>query len=161
MSNGKDTLVDDEDFVLFSGVKWSFADGYAVRTVYEGGGRSHPIYTHHRLHRLILNARKGELVDHINGNKLDNRRCNLRLCSVRQNCQNRFAVVSKTGFKGVTKALWGKHIRWRARIRVDGSLIHLGYFQSPESAAKAYNDAANVYFGIFANINSPASPSRK
>lgn len=101
------------------------------------------------LHRLIMNAPPGLDVDHINGNGLDNRRQNLRLCTRSQNNANRHRSQSKsTGVKGVHfEKCTGK---WRAEIHCDGKRHTLGRFDCLEAAANAYNDKAAELFGEFA-----------
>lgn len=90
-------------------------------------------------------------VDHINLDKGDNRWCNLRAATTAQNGMNSCRPSSNTsGFKGVS---WSTHAgMWRAQIRVDGRLAHLGYFDTPERAFVAYALAAQEHFGAFARI---------
>ena len=97
------------------------------------------------MHRVITGY---PLVDHINGDGLDNRRANLRAATATQNNQNRRPSLSRSGFKGVTKS--SKSNGWYARIRVNGKLIHLGCYPDPTSAARAYDAAALEHFGEFA-----------
>jgi hypothetical protein len=104
-----------------------------------------------RLHRLILKPEPCSLVDHINGNPLDNRRSNLRLADEFGNSRNR--RVSRgvyTGFKGVHSHRLGW---WRAVIIADGKKHDLGVFRSPVEAAKAYDAAAVELHGQFARTN--------
>ena len=91
-------------------------------------------------------------IDHINQNKHDNRLENLRVCSRSQNTGNvGLRSTNVTGYKGIWFA---KHAgRWRAAIKIDGCSIHIGYFDTPESAALAYNRAALEHFGEFAHLN--------
>lgn len=107
---------------------------------------------HIRVHRALLNAPRGMLVDHINGNIADNRRCNLRLCTHSQSVSNRHTVAgSKSRYKGV-----GFHNgRWLAKIRDAGRQRHLGYFANETDAACAYDAAARSVFGDFARFNFP------
>jgi hypothetical protein len=102
------------------------------------------------LHRIILDAPKGTDVDHINGNGLDNRRCNLRLATRSQNHANRFKKPGTTSrFKGVRF----ERNRWHAQIRVQYKKTYLGSFRDEIDAALAYNAAALEAFGEFARIN--------
>jgi hypothetical protein len=132
--------LDDEDYYRF--VMYSIyhqTKGYAV--IYRGG-------TLILLHRLIVNAPKGKDVDHINGNKLDNRRCNLRVCSRGINVQNQKSWA-KSGYKGVNKN--GNY--WQANIYYDKKRQFLGNFKTIEQAAVAYNEAAYSLYGEHAQLN--------
>lgn len=110
-------------------------------------------------HRIILERALGralldtEQADHINGFTLDNRRCNLRIATPSQNGANRRINKNSTsGFKGVT---WhAKSRKWRASIKVGQTSIHIGLYQDPTEAHRAYMDAARRYFGEFANDGS-------
>lgn len=154
LTKGQYCIVDDADFNSLKKYSWHVRcdrDGryYATRSFWEGDKmKTLP------MHRQLLDAPKGVYVDHINGNTLDNRRSNLRLCTNRQNTQNarkRARTGSKSKYKGVSEH-YGK---WRARIRVDGAVIHLGSFLNQVDAAKAYDKAAAKYFGEFARLNLP------
>jgi hypothetical protein len=102
-----------------------------------------------RMHREIFGACDGQLVDHVDGDGLNNRRSNLRIATRAEN--NRNAAVRKdntSGFKGVH---WHKGDgRWQAQIRVAGKRIRLGAFDTPEAAHAAYCEAAARYHGAFA-----------
>jgi hypothetical protein len=105
-----------------------------------------------RLHRALMNAPKGLFVDHINGDTLDNRRANLRLCTALGNAQNaRLQHNNSSGYKGVS---WNKRYRyWVASIYPNDGHLYLGSFRSAEEAARAYNTAALKYYGEFARLN--------
>lgn len=126
------TVVDASDTELVSAYKWQVKhDGkqtYA-RTVING--------KQVQLHRLIMGAQPGQRVDHINGNGLDNRRQNLRFCSIAQNTMNsskRRGCLSK--YKGVT---WHRAIKkWQAQIKLNGKSHYIGVFSSEREAADAY-----------------------
>lgn len=109
--------------------------------------------------RFILGVSDGVVdrmvVDHINGDGLDNRRENLRLCLPSENMKNRLKDEAKnfsSKFKGVSVY---KRPSWQARIRVDRTTIFLGYFDSEIAAALAYDAAAKKYFGEYARLNFP------
>ena len=105
-------------------------------------------------HRLITSAQKGQFVDHINGNTLDNRLENLRLCSNTQNVRNsKIPKTNTTGYKGINYVPRNPKKPWSARIAVNGKGKHLGYFKTKEEAALAYNKAASLYYGEFAKLN--------
>ena len=123
-------------------------------------GRARP-YARHRkwhhkdtfIHRIILERKlgrpltPGEIVDHVDGDVLNNRRSNLRLATHTDNMRNRkLQVNNKSGYTGVRI----RRSRWVAEIRVNGKKIHLGYFDNAEDAYKAYQNAASKYFGEFA-----------
>lgn len=137
------TLVDDGDYELVSQHKWRIS---ALK--YTSYARANiNIY----MHRLILDAKKEEWVDHINHNGLDNRRENLRLCTPSQNHMNRRIIKGNSEYKGVS---WDRARRkWVAYIKVGQQHINLGGFTDETEAAQAYNRAAIKYFGDFACIN--------
>lgn len=97
-----------------------------------------------RLHRLVIAAPPGFYVDHINGNGLDNRRSNLRLCTASQNNMNR---MRKAGFVGVY--FDKRRGTWRAEITVNRKAIHLGIFRSFEDALAAREEAEDRFQGEF------------
>lgn len=104
------------------------------------------------LHTLLLKPQKGEICDHINGNKLDNRRINLRKCNAKENARNKGHSRNNTsGFKGV---YWMKdQKKWLASIRVDDIQRHIGVFSSKEEAAIAYKEASLKYHGKFSRTD--------
>lgn len=102
------------------------------------------------LHKIILRTQPGMQVDHINGNRLDNRRCNLREVTGAQNCQNRRAC-NKTGLKGVHSR--GK--KFLACIRIEGKYQYLGIYPTAHEAARVYDKAALEVFGEFSRLNFP------
>ena len=104
------------------------------------------------LHRLVIDAKKGEYVDHINGDTLDNRRCNLRICTNSENLRNSKTRIDNTsGYKGVSYKKERK--KYIAYININKKRIFLGYYNSKIDAAKAYNIGAKKYHGEFARLN--------
>ncbi|MBG9769668.1 hypothetical protein ABD75_11005 [Bacillus vallismortis] len=99
-----------------------------------------------------MNPSDDQVVDHRNHDTLDNRRANLRLCSIGENNRNRkYSKHNTSEYKGVG---WHKtNGRYRARIKFNGKSIHLGYFKTEIEAAEAYNKAAIKFHGEFAEIN--------
>lgn len=154
LSQGKVALVDDSDFERVNQYKWFVAH---TRTYYYAARHSSGVPTRKLefMHRFILNAPAEFMVDHRDGNGLNNTRQNLRIATVAQNGYNRKVSKNSTsGFKGVT---WvGQHHRWRATIKVDGKRIYLGEFRNPHDAARAYDVAARAFFGEFALLNLPS-----
>lgn len=152
------TLVSDELFDFLNQWNWSaFRDShtksyYAARREYLGGGKKNAKFHKISMHRLIMYAPKGMQVDHINGNTLDNRKENLRICTNAENQHNSNKPKNNlSGFKGVT---WHKNIKiWTASICKDYKKIHLGIFKTKTQAARAYDQAALKYFGEFAKTN--------
>lgn len=147
-ASGLFALVDDCDFELLSACRWHLVvNTYAGRNVREGEK-----YSIAYMHRVIMNAPKGVLVDHINHNPLDNRRENLRLCSHAQNMRNkRMHPKNKTGFRGVS--VHPETGKYRATIRYQGKTRHIGLFETAESAATAWNEKALEIWGEFASLN--------
>ena len=147
---GKVALVDDEDYEWLRQWKWSA--GKSPTSWYARRNGASPKRERIYLHRLILAAQPGQQVDHINGDGLDNRRCNLRLCTRAQNNRNRGKGPTNTsGYKGVC---WDKKAqRWRAAIWLNGKYKFLGHFDAPKDAALAYDEAALRLHGEFAKTN--------
>lgn len=149
LTHGKVALVDDDDLELVSAFKWSAMK--VGRTWYAttgggGGGRSPQML----MHRLILGARRGQIVDHENHDGLDNRRLNLRFATVSQNAGNmrKHARPTSSRFKGV---YWDKNRRkWAAEICVQGKRLRLGRFCTEKEAGEAYERAARAHFTRFA-----------
>lgn len=140
----------DSDLVSF---KWGFLNGYAVRSISVNGKGTrlfmHRVILERSLERSLL---EGEVSDHINGNPLDNRRVNLRLATKAQNAMNRgINANSKSGYKGVSHHKSSG--RWNAMIGINGKQKSLGYFNTPEEAAQAYNESALELHGEFARLN--------
>lgn len=136
-------------------LKWG-TGGY-VKVLAVPRGQKNQTRKYVTLARLILDAPPEMEADHINGDTLDNRRSNLRLCSRSQNTMNRgrSGVANPTGFRGVRPAYAGK---WIAVIREHKRSHHLGTFDNERDAAKAYDAAARRLHGEFARPNFPASP---
>lgn len=145
LAGGKHAIVDVDDFDYLSQWRWRVkSSGYAVAEI---DGKAV------RMHRLVNKTPDGLVTDHINGNKLDNRKSNLRTVTQAKNLMNRRGnKISTSPFKGVS---WDKgNNRWVAQIKYGGKCRHLGSFKDEISAALAYNSAAVKYFGEYAHINS-------
>lgn len=149
LSNGKLVIVDDSDHELLSKYKWHFTKGgYAIRSE---GPRKKRIQIY--MHRQIMDAKKGEYVDHINLDKLDCRRENMRICTNQQNAfnQKKRRANCSSKYKGVT--WWPRDSKWKAGIMVNYKHKNLGYYENERDAALVYDNAAKQYFGEFANLN--------
>lgn len=152
LTQGKFAIVDAEDYDWLSKYTWRFINtsktGYA--SGYFGYHNGKPIEI--KMHRLIMSVRPGLEVDHINGNGLDNRRCNLREYTRRQNGINIKKIQNVSSkYKGVSYRK--KTNRWRSQIRYDGLIITLGTYINEIDAARAYNVAAMKYHKEFAVLN--------
>ena len=149
LSNGMKAIVWDRDYELVSQHRWFYLNGGASTDV-DGRRIS--------MHRLILGLKLGDgkEVDHINHNRLDNQRHNLRIRTRSQNCANRCFSRGKSQYKGVW---WAKrNQKWAAQIYVNGKHISLGHFDTEYEAADVYDFAAIKYFGRFARLNCAEFP---
>lgn len=144
LKHGKVVIVDDADFEWLNQWKWCMTSrGYIHRNAGTNG--------YILIHRLIMDAPHGKDVDHINGNRADNRRSNLRVCSRSENLCNKGLLSNNTsGFKGVSRF---RKTKWQTYINIQGKRYNLGHFSSKEEAAKVYNEAALKYHGKFARLN--------
>lgn len=149
LTQGKFAIVDDSEFDNVNQFKWHYdkTTGYAKRSVTTNGVRK-IVY----MHRFINNTPDGMLTDHKNGDRLDNRKENLRSCNRTQNHANkRVGSNYSSNFKGV---YWHKNRnKWVAMIRFERKGRYLGCYESEIEAAKAYNKAAKDLFGEFAKVN--------
>lgn len=147
LPGGQIVLIDKADAVLVAGFNWRLVGpGYVAAS-----RGSMTLY----LHRLIIGAGTGEMVDHINRDPLDNRSVNLRIATKKQNAANRGADRRRLGTSSRHKGVaWRKERGyWGAYIHVDGKTRYLGSFQNEDDAAVAYNKAALETWGEFARLN--------
>ena len=154
LTQGKVAIVDDVDYASLNRHKWC-----AHKTPYTYYAERGVCMPHSKLriihmHRIILNASDGMQVDHINGDGLDNRRSNLRLCTPSENNRNKnLSRHNKTGFKGVSVLRRKLQKPYRVQIRINKKRIQIGYYHTAEEAARAYDLAASTYHGEFALTN--------
>ena len=149
----KEYKVDQNDVPLINQFTWYLnPDGY-----WSSGRNEEGKTKHYLMHRLIMNCPKGLEVDHINGDKLDNRRSNLRICTRQQNARN--ITVKKQNatsvYRGVSlnRQQGGRYNYWFAAIKLNGKAMAIGTFKSELHAAMAYDIAAKELFGEYANLN--------
>jgi len=148
LTQGPVTMVDDDIFEELNKFKWQ-AHWYhnsfrAVRTIRTDGKKKALL-----MHRFIISAQKGDIVDHIDGNPLNNQRNNLRFCTLSQNQHNsKMRSDSTTGFKGVSRNGKG----FRAQIMLNGQPIRLGTRSTPEEAHELYKEASEKYHGEFGRV---------
>lgn len=163
LTRGKVAIVDEDDFERLCGYSWHYEGSskkqYASRKIYVKGtykiGKKQKTI---RMHTDVMGVPpKGYVIDHINGNSLDNRKSNLRICLFSQNAKNQKNRTHYKGkkcssiYKGVS---WHKKSKkWIAYIMVDYKCIYLGTFSDEKEAGKEYNKNASIYFGEFARLN--------
>lgn len=149
LRDGLFTLIDESDSQMLASYRWWLRSAgerskdYAYTQV-----RGKTVY----LHRMLLRPRAGFFVDHVNGDGLDNRRSNLRVCSPSENTANR-AVRNKYGYRGIEPTFGGK--LWRAKAQKGGVQKYASLFETKEDAARAYDEMARELFGEFAILNFP------
>ena len=154
LSKGFVAIVDDEDFEELSRYKWHVLlcrksnSAYANRSEQVAQKKWRKV----QMHRQILNAEKGVQVDHINGDGLDNRRSNLRLCTQEQNLANRRPMKGGSSkYKGVC---WVTRLgKWVAQCTWDNKVHYLGAFDEEKEVAEAYDEALKQHRGKFALTN--------
>lgn len=151
LTKGKFAIVDDEDFEHLSKYNWQLNGYYAVRQLPVSES---PKGSQSRMHREIMNAPIGMEVDHINGDKLDNRKSNLRICTRQENQRNRRKSIkpSSSKYKGVKYDK--RYKKYEAFLTINRKYIFLGTYKTEREAAIAYNLAVKDYFGEFSWLNS-------
>jgi hypothetical protein len=136
LTQGKFAIVDDDDFKFLMNYKWYATEG--ANGVFYAKRLSASIKMHHVIAGRPI---RNKMIDHKNGNGLDNRRVNLRIVSNRQNCQN-LSIKKKSKFVGVS--LDKRTCGWYSFIKIQGKTHNLGYFKKEEDARDAYIFACNL-----------------
>ena len=141
-----EAIIDAEDADMCMKYKWQLTHIGRDKSPYVSTQSSKTLY----LQNAIMKHKEGYMVDHINWDTLDNRKCNLRHVTHSQNLMNRGPQKdNKSGYKGVSK----RRNKWHARITENGNIHVLGDYNTPELAALAYNEASIKYHGEFGYIN--------
>ena len=149
LASGVTILLDEEDRSILSEYNsWSVLKRKCSYVIGRTRG-SHAVRKWVYLHRIIMQAQPGQVVDHINGNRLDNRRHNLRFVTIQENNFNRRKTRGQFPYKGIRRA--GN--KFQATITIYGKPIYCGTFQTIEDAALAYNQRATLEFGDKACLN--------
>ncbi len=150
--NRKECQIDEDDYKRLK-VKGNFfsvtSHGYVRFDNYIGVKNGKSLYKHTYLHREVMNCDVNFQVDHVNGDRLDNRKSNLRICTNGDNSRNKSRISGK--YKGVYFNKINK--KWIAQITFQYKNIYLGSFENIEDAAKCYNDKAVELHGEFAYLN--------
>ena len=152
LSQGKFALIDDEDYSEIAKYRWYFCKK-------TGDARRHDKDCDWRLsrkvlmHRQLTNAKPGLVVDHINGNRLDNRRSNLRVCTQAENCINTKPRKNKSGYTGVYYTRVSKNKPWQARVQLNNKQYHFGFHRTRREASEARDAGAKKLHGQFARLN--------
>jgi len=150
LTQGQFAMVDDADFEWLNQWKWCAAWNFETKSFYVVREvKRKQVY----MHRVILDAPKGMMVDHKNHDTLNNQRINIRLATYSQNAMNAKMLNSDntSGYRGVS---WRKRRkRFRVQIRKEGKDFYLGSFKNPKEGAKIYNEKAKELFGEFSFIN--------
>lgn len=142
LTKGMVAIVDDDDYAELSQFKWHYNSGYAVRGINRGRQKV-------LMHRYINKTPDGMETDHINGNKLDNRKENLRAVNSSQNNINK--AMQKNNTSGTRGVFWHKATkRWVSSIGLNGKSVHIGYFKDKAEAETAYQNAAQSLHGEYA-----------
>lgn len=152
-------VIDDDDFELVNSFTWSVIRDKGTKNLYVmGHDKAINRYKTIQMHRIITNCPVDKVVDHINHNTLDNRKSNLRICERSDNCKNYMKPDKReytSKYKGVS--LKSKKHKFVAQISVNNKKIHIGYYDTEDKAAIAYNIAALKHHGEFAFLNNVMS----
>ena len=147
-------LYDEQDAHNVEPWSWTLRKGHG--TYYAARNTPRPNRKTILMHRALSNCPKNLMVDHINSNGLDNRRANLRVCTMSENMMNRGKTKqNSTGYKGVYNTGDSIANPYSAKIQKNNKVYCLGHYNTPEEAARAYDAKAEELFGEFARLNFP------
>jgi len=153
LTRGLHAIVDAADYPALNRYRWHAQPSTCGRTFYARRNTRHSSIF---MHRMIMRPPKGMVVDHINGNGLDNRCCNLRICTAKENSRN---GPKRAGAKSRFIGVYPRGKKWGVCITCDGENHELGPFNDEVEAAKARDHLALELHGIYARLNfPPASP---
>ena len=151
LTRGKYAIVDDADYEWLNQWKWHSLKGNSTWYVSRSKRKGNKV-KNYLMHREILRTPKEKVSDHINGDGLDNRRSNLRICTQAQNSMNKNSSRNTSSkFKGVT--FHKQTGKWQSQIETEGKMYYLGYYDDERRAALEYNKKAKEFFGEFAKLN--------
>lgn len=156
---GRKVEVDDYDYPILSARKWYLKPKQGNKPQYPYTSLYYKDFTIPvSMHRFMMNPTQWQSVDHIDGNPLNYKRENLRLCNVKENNWNTGTkdTAKSSKYKGVSiHHGLHKNAKWRSRIHIEGKEINLGHYNTEEEAARAFDEAARKYHGEFARLNFP------
>lgn len=159
LSQDKQAIVSDEDFEFLMQWKWSAGGRYVARSTKRGEieGKRRIVLMHRAIMERMLGGPipEGMEVDHINRDRYDNRRANLRVVTRKQNAMNRSPNKVSSGKASRFKGLSWFCNKWVVRIKIGGETVYLGRYTMEEEAARIYDKAAREAFGEFATLNFP------
>lgn len=150
INKGFVALVDRDMYEELSAYRWRLKENRSNNYARAWAGGVNVL-----MHRVVMRAGEGQIVDHINRNGLDNRRSNLRFVTCLQNLMNS-RPKSKHGYKGLSLDRRRDAKPWQAIARVNGRPKSLGYYATPEEAAHAYDRMMVRLYGEYAYLNFPA-----
>jgi len=148
LTQGQFAMVDDDDFEELNKYKWCASwdrDCFYVTRKVRINGKQKTLL----MHRVIMNAQDGDIIDHIDRVPLNNQKSNLRLCSLSQNQHNRkINSNNSTGYKGISPSRKG----YKAQIQLNGKKIYLGIRPTAEEAYELYKEGSKKYHGEFGRV---------
>jgi hypothetical protein len=143
----KEVLIDDEDYDKIKKYHWYVRQSHGIFYANAQIMVNYKRTTFH-IHKIIMNTKS--VVDHINGNGLDNRKCNLRICTIKQNSTNlKKCKRNISGYKGVSAIAEKNSVKYIAQITYNYKNIYLGLFDTAQKAHSAYCEASKKYHGEF------------